>query len=570
LLSAAGGHEGAVWGVAFRSDGKELASGGGDGTVKVWDAATGKQVRAFSLKAEVKDVLYGPEGPSGASRLAVRTGDGTVRVLDAATGREVFSWGSSAAAAGLAFSPDGQRLAIAGDGADSALAHIVDLATRRRLVEFRGHGGSLVGLTWHGDRLATISSDGTMKVWQAATGREEFTLRGHDRLAAGRIAFSPDGQRLASLAGGEVKLWELVEGKELLSLPAQETPWSAVAFSPDGRCLAANALRGVQVLDGGRGLQVFSLRSGRATEFPTVAFSPDGLLLARGGTGGVVLWDATTGEELPPLPPLRDLVTGLAFSPDSRFLAAGTGRAAGPAEPGEVKVWEVAGRREVLTFREHTAQVADVAFSPETSSGRTGRRIASASWEGMVKVWDALTGKVEVTLGGHTSAVLTVRFSPDGTRLASRGGDNTVRVWDTTTGRQLYLCREADPTKGFSDVLFSPDGKYLVTAGTLLKVWEAATGKPVRTVGGSSNQFTALAVSPDGKYLAGASLFKAEVVVWDFATGRELMTFPTPANESVTLAFSNLGEAGTRLAIATKVVDVWEVDATPAASNHQR
>jgi WD40 repeat protein len=569
LLPVAGGHKGPVWGLAFYPDGEELASGGGDGVLKVWDAVTGREVRTFSFQAEVKAVHYSPDG----ARLAVRTGDASVRVLDRATGREVFSRRSSATAAGLTFSPDGQQLAIAGDGADAALAHIVDLASGRRLAVFRLPGGSVVALAWHRDRLATLGSDGTVTVWDAsmstegrqAGGREELTLRGHRKSGEGAIAFSPDGQRLASLAGGEVKLWELVEGKELLSLPARDTPWPAVAFSPDGRCLAANALRGAQVLDGGRGRQVFSLRGRHAAGFPTVAFSPDGRLLARGGAGGVLLWDALTGEEVPPLPPLHDLVTALAFHPDGRFLAAGTGRAVGTAEPGEVKVWEVDGRKEVLSFRKHAAQVADVAFSPD------GRRIASASADRTVKVWGALTGKVEVTLSGHTAGVLTVRFSPDGTRLASRGGDNTVRVWDASMstkgqqagGRQLYLCRSADPTNGFSDVLFSPDGKHLVTAGSPVQVWDAATGREVRTLGGKANRFTALAFSADGKYLAGAYLLRAEVVVWDFATGRELLTFPTPANESVALAFSPGGDnpraSGTRLAIATEVVDVWEV-----------
>jgi WD40 repeat protein len=256
-----------IRGLAFRPGGKELASGREQGPVIIWDVATGRQLRSYSFKAGVGGLAYSPDG----ARLAVRTGD-SVRVLDATTGQELLSWPSAESSSGLAFSPDGQRLALAGDANHNEFVQIVDVTPGRRVARLRGHSGEVKGLTWQGDQLATLSGDGTVQVWAVGNSQgpvvTRFTLRA-GRSSHGSVAFSPDGQRLVSMTDWECKLWELVEGKELLSLPSAGSGLPSVAFSPDGRCLVASTLRGAEILDGGAGPQVFSLRP-RNTPPPAV------------------------------------------------------------------------------------------------------------------------------------------------------------------------------------------------------------------------------------------------------------------------------------------------------------
>jgi hypothetical protein len=135
------------------------------------------------------------------------------------------------------------------------------------------------------------------------------------------------------------------------------------------------------------------------------------------------VWDAVTGQELLSLQGHADSVRAVAFSPDGKRLAAGTG---GLNKPGEVQVWDVTTGRELPSLKGHAAEVTCVAFSPD------GNRLASASYDRTVKMWNADTGQEVVTLKGHTNTVSSVCWSPDSKCLASASWDQTVKVWEAS------------------------------------------------------------------------------------------------------------------------------------------
>ncbi len=255
-----------------------------------------------------------------------------------------------------------------------------------------------------------------MKVWDAGSGQETLTLKGHtDKVRS--VVFSPDGKRLASASDDRtVKVWDTATGQVTLTLKGHTGPVTSVTFSADGKRLAsASDDRTVRVWDADK--EVLSLKG-----VNSVAYSPDGKRLASASHDGTVkVWDATTGQEILTL---KGYASGfsVAFSPDGKRLAS--------ASESTVKVWEVGTGQQILTLKGHTSAVQSLAFSPD------GKRLASTSgrWllpPGEVKIWDAATGQETLTLKGHTSAVVSVAFSPDGKRLASGSKDSTVKVWET-------------------------------------------------------------------------------------------------------------------------------------------
>jgi WD40 repeat protein len=414
------------------------------------------------------------------------------------------------------------------------------------LLTLKGHTDvvSRVAFSPDGKRLASASQDQTARVWDAQTGHEILILKGH----TGRVrsvAFSPDGKRLASASNDRtVKMWDTHTGAEELSFKGHADGVLSVAFSPDGKRLASASMdQTVRLWDNQTGAEELTLRGHTDTVY-WVAFSPDGKRLASASKDRTVrVWDARTGEQKLTLKGHTNWVFSVAFSPDGTRLASGSADRT-------VKIWDATNGEVALTFTGHTDRVYDVAFSPD------GRRLASTSRGQAVKVWDAQTGQVTLILKGHTGPVLGVSFSPDGSRLASASADRTVKLWDAEHGQDALALR--GHTDSVSGVSFSPDGSRLASASAdrTVKLWDARSGQEAITLQGHTAYVRSVAFSPDGRRLASSSDDRT-VKVWDTTSGKEALSFKGHTDRVYGVAFS---PDGTRLATASadQTVKVWD------------
>ena len=396
-----------------------------------------------------------------------------------------------------------------------------------------------------GKLLASVGSDGAIKVWNVETGMVTKTLeKAHSGFACS-VAFHPDGKHLASVgADKKVKVWDLTTRPPALafSRPCDGSHSSltahAAAFNPkDGRQLAAGNDGDVTVWDWTTGQRLHTF-AGRPKQRISVAFSRDGRRLASGNWGGSIkLWDAQAGGE--PLCTFSEThypLGGLAFDNDGGRLATASFNRC-------VHVWDTTTGRLVHTHRHTTGLVLGVAFSLD------GQRLASAGEDKTVRLWDATTGRDVLSLRGHTGQCGCLAFSPDGRRLASASEDKTIRVWDATPlqGHEGQEILNLPNSNEIWSLAVSPDGQKIASAGWSMpvKVRGTQTGQGSVEYPGHSTIVFCVAWQPDGQRIAAAGgdgpLFS--VKVWDTQTKREVFTLPEHpgGTEFPAVAFSPVG-----------------------------
>jgi WD40 repeat protein/class 3 adenylate cyclase len=447
---------------AFSPDGSKLVSGGWKRT-PIWDLATGKISMVLARQPwETFAVAFSPDGTRVATAFQLYA-----QTWDAETGKPLTAFsGHTGDILGIAYSPDGTRIAT---GGDDGTAQVWDVVTGESLLTLAGHtiGLDQVAFTPDGGRLLTGGADGTARLWDISptggrdwltvpgpaqrqggvsfspdgtsfavpgqdtgvtirdvqTGAKVITLKGHDATIR-RMAFSPDGTRLAGADGSEsghtrvnstVPIWDVTTGELVMTLRGHAGPVSAVAYSPDGRRLATGSWDGtVRLWDALSGKELHAVDVGSGVF--ALAFSPDGRWLVAGDDGdkSLTVWDADTLERRGELRGHTDVIQDVAFGPAGKVVTASFDATA--------RIWDLASRRELATLRGHSGPLLGVAVSPD------GALVATGSLDGTAKLWDLATGREVLTLFGHDIVVNTVAFSPDGRFLATGSGDGTVAL----------------------------------------------------------------------------------------------------------------------------------------------
>ncbi len=540
------GHTGQLFSVSWSPDGVWVAAGSGDNTIFIWNSVSGDLFRTLDDPDGVEQVAWSPDG----TFLASRTSDGAVRLWDAATGQALYTWEREADCFGvhLAWLPDGGRLGVECRTVDGDGKVTVWDVTTRKVARVLDHTTDIHRAVWSPDGalLASGCLDGVVRVWSGQNGEELYALRDLSG-QVGSVAWSPDGARLAwsgpdgriqvwdlsgepeshtlqSLASGyrnalwspdntrlvsapegvqgALQVWDVASGAELAAVDYSFVPMG-LDWSSDSTRLAASSADGTlrvwDVIEGAP-LYVEQLQAALVPSVQTVVWSPDGAHLATANTDNTVrLWDAASGRQVRVLDS-RGPVIGLAWSPDSRFLASWGDTT--------VQVWEAVSGNEVHPL-DHADITIDLAWSP------AGTRLATVSDGGQVTVWDPVAGTAVLALRAQIGPSHQVRWSPDGTKLAAISDPGLV-IWDSVTGDEL-LAREGD---NLYTAAWSPDSARLA-AGTdfgKLLVWDAASGELTHMLA-CGNSVLDLAWSPDSALLASAS---DQVRIWDAVEGRVL------------------------------------------------
>ncbi len=563
------GHSAPVTSLAYRPDGKQVASSGNDQTIRLWDPATGRQSALLRPETAPSNgerapfVVYNSDGSRIASTAGLGLGDtqyapaGTSRLWDAVTAKEIAvlaKWQERGRP--VAFSPDGKRVAVG----SREFVHLCDAITGRSLAVLGPHSKPVASLAYSpdGKRIASTTAVGASAVhlWDGESGKEVAVLRGHTDMVTS-VLFSPDGSRLVSgceYPDNTARLWDAATGGLLAVLAGHKNSIITVAFSPDGNQVATGSRdQEARLWDGRTGGPLAVL--GGNTEFVrNVLFSPDGTRVVAASLDGTLrLWKARTGELIGVLRGHGDRFRcEPVFTPDGSRLVSGS-------TDGTVRIWATSLEERNDILRGHESFVYDVAFSP------SGDQVASAAWDGTARLWDATNGTQMGLLKHETRMIYSVAYSRDGRRLATAAAERgvklwdvatqkardswfgaagfkvecraslnpagtllaasspegPVRLWDVATGQQIAQLEGHDQCS--NDVAFHPDGNLLATTGAdgTVRLWDVATAAPVAVLRGHTDIVWRVDWSGDGKLLASCSNDKT-ICLWDTRTQERL------------------------------------------------
>jgi WD40 repeat protein len=535
------GHEGQVRAVGFSPNGKLLATGSWDGTVRLWNGETGEALQVLSHGTRVSDLTFLP----GEKRLITtsydrQNGQGMVRFWDLAlSDAPIWESPMPSVVEAVTVSPDGRWVATA---ERDRTVKVWDTDTNLlHMSPFGRPGDWVVGLAFSPDSayLAMASVDPTVtRIWHVETMTEVVCIGG---AANNAVLFTPDGTglilagrddairvmrpanaRLDETLGGRIEALQYGvrpyaaydEGEHAPRGCADEATveWStrtladhveqvrSIAVSADGARIASGAADGsAKIWDGEEGALLFTLR-GHRSWVESMAFSPDGERLATASRDGSIrLW--RVGRH-------TGAIYGIAFSPDGSLLATAGGDKT-------AKIWSLASGEPVLrhTLKGHDSKVFKVAFSPR------GDLVATAAFDRTAKLWNVETGREARTLRGHKGELRDVAFARDGKRLATAVADGSVFVWPVDGEGEPLIIRH-DDNQQVHALAFAPRGSGLATVGWdgRLRLWDPVTGEAIASLVDKGERLNDLVFSPDGREIVTIST-SGKVKIWPLESG---------------------------------------------------
>ena len=555
-------HKKGVTCVNFSPDGQRILSGSSDGTMRIWEVRTGKQLSKIKTGSNASStVRYSPDGKYIVSAHPLQ-------IWDPETGRKVVRLLTKETLGGIQdikYSPDGLRIVAAGG---SGILQTWDAKTGQPLQSFIGHTGVVRSACFSPDgrQLVSASVDQTVKLWDVETGEEVRMFRGHSSTVA-CVDISPDGRRIVS--GGHdqtVKIWDSRSTTEPVPCPENKGRVAWHCYSSDGKLLVTPSApyRNLVLWDTSTGRKLKTFQGNDLNDPVEFAFSPDGKrLVSRHRGGGIIIRDSDTGEIfhsikeetdkttslayhphrpefvtgcqsglvhvrnaetgkiIESIPGHRNWVMSLAYSPDGKLLASGSADST-------INLRNAHSRKLLHTIRFSGKGIQCIAFSPD------GNQLVAGSRDGSIRKVHIATGREELHVEGHTGPVISLDYHPNGKRILSGSDDGTFRLWDSETGYQLLTFR-----KHSSRVcaMFSPDGKQIASGSSdrTIFLWNADVREEEKSLPGITSPMKRVSFDQEGKFIIGEDK-AGKILAWNAKTGRQLtdsddLTFPAGSKQ---------------------------------------
>jgi WD40 repeat protein len=407
-------------------------------------------------------------------------------------------------------------------------------------------GGVLsVAFSANGKLLAIGDTKGDIHLWQVSDGKPILTYRGHKGWVVS-VAFNPEGTVLASSSVDQsIKLWDVSTGDCLNTLQGYIGAVMSVAFSPDGTILASgHADRTVRLWKSGQCLKILH---GHEDIVEAVAFSSKGNLLASSSDDCTVrLWDIDTGECSQIFEGHEDIIWSIAFSHNGNVLASGS-------EDKTIRLWNTDKGTCIKTLLGHTHTVFAVSFSHD------GSTLATGSGDRTIRLWDLKTAQCSKTLTGHNHWVRSIAFHPDRLVLASSSGDEMVKLWEIDTG---FCMRTFQGHTGRSWTAKNDNQSDSQISGNisnehLLNLWEVTSGQQFRILQGYTNAVRSVVFNLEQSLIASGG-DDSIIRLWDVQSGECIRALHGHAGHVWQVAFSPLG---TLLASCAEdcTIKLWDV-----------
>ena len=572
------GHLKPINAVAFSIDSRFVFSGSRDATLKIWDAATGKEIRSFKgIKEEINSLAVSPDG------MYVLTGDAgydkNVRLWEIATGKMIRSFnGFRYRINSVAISPDGQLVIACSD----KQIKVWKLESGDEALTLDGHTGDVkcLAVTANNRFLISGGDDKLIKVWDLTSGKNLHTFEGHTG-GIYSLALSPDGKFVISVSPNDLaRIWDLASGSQAKEFDCNGA--LSLDISPDGNNVAFGGLETIQIWDIPKGEKINELKGHKDGWIRSVAYSSDGNNLISGGEDRrLKLWNSMTGKETWSAGGFSQQVTSLALSTSGDKLLVGN-------ESGTLNIWDLSNGQQIRTIK-NTMGIQTVAIDA------TGTKVYAGGWDfkdhsAGCKEWDLASGNLLTTykseggswvqslavtdngkkivwssgtklflsdiLSGQNPKTLEDLHQSEINRLSSHGkyalsGDvSGSQLLDIETGKVVKTF------EGYRGVL-SNDGKNVLLIGynegngnPKVLLWEIATKQEINnpSIEGNKNVktlayfITSVALSPDQK-LALWSV-NNELHLWNIEEGKELTTLKGHTNQVTASGFFANGKFG--------------------------
>ncbi|MBD2498824.1 NACHT domain-containing protein [Nostoc sp. FACHB-280] len=515
---------GAVFSVAYNSDGQFIVTGDGNCIIRLWEVSTGREV--LTCKGHTSGILS-VNFSSDSKTLVSCSYDGTIKLWNSNNGKCLKTLeGHNSAVNSVVFCP--RNKILASGGADTTI-RLWDIDTGQCFQILEGHTNSVQSVAFSTDAKMLVSgaSDNTVRLWNTQTGKCLKILDEHTKTVRS-VAFSPDSHLLAS-AGYDttIKLWDIQTGECKLTLQAHNHPIFNISFSPNSKILASSSNQTIKLWDMNtkKCLQIFE---GHFNIVRSISFSPDGNSLVSGSYDKTVrFWNIKTGECLKILQGYSNWVNSILFSLDSKNLAS--------ADDLAVVIWDISTGESIRTLQGHTHWVQSIAFN------QSSMILASGSADHTIILWDFQTGECLKTLRGHRGWVQSVAFNPGNQLLASGSADGTIRLWDVQSG-ECWKVLHSDYS--IRSVAFNLDGKILASglADGTIRLWNIHTGECLKTWQVGNNVGTrSIAFSLDSQVLA-SGMSNASVGLWNTSTGECLRSLHGHTDSVLAVALSSDGK----------------------------